>query len=66
MTIDSKYLLPICAVAGITVIDVTALLCGIDGVLMGLSVTALSGLGGFKIGKIYERKFEDEKKKKKT
>jgi hypothetical protein len=44
-----KWLVPLAAIAGIVAIEITALLHGVDGVLMSLSLVAIAGIGGYKL-----------------
>jgi len=39
------------AIIAILIIEVTAILKGIDGALLGLAITTIAGLGGYAIGK---------------
>lgn len=41
----------IVAIICLTAIEITALIMGINGALLGLALAAISGLGGFAIGK---------------
>jgi len=41
------------AIGGICVIEVAALLQGIDGVMLGLALSLVAGLGGFRVGRAY-------------
>jgi len=40
-----------CAIGGVIVVAITAILCGIDGTLVLSAFTILGGLGGFAFGK---------------
>ena len=44
-------LVKITAIISLTVIEVVALLHGIDSAMLGLTVAAISGLGGYAIGR---------------
>lgn len=40
---------PIVAIVCITILEVTALVKGVDGAVFGLAITALAGLGGYEL-----------------
>ena len=47
---------PIVAIACITIIEIVALLKGINGVLFSLVIAAISGLGGYQIRALVNHK----------
>jgi hypothetical protein len=48
----NKALIPLAAIISIAVIEAMALTRGIDGVLLSISIAAISGLGGYSIRSI--------------
>jgi len=42
----------IAAIAGITILELTAIRKGINGKCLALSIAAISGLGGYFVGKV--------------
>ncbi len=42
-------MIPIVAIGGIVIMEVVALLQGINGVLLGASIAAVAGVGGYKV-----------------
>lgn len=47
----SEHWKSIASITGITIVATTALLCGLDGLIFAVAVSALAGLGGFYLGK---------------
>lgn len=45
-------IVPVVAIIAVTAVLIAALTAGINGVLLGTGIAALSGLGGFFMGKI--------------
>lgn len=43
------------AIIAIGIIELTALMMGMNGISLSLSVGAIAGLGGFEVGKIYKK-----------
>lgn len=41
----------IIAILCITALEITAMLCGVDGAVFGIAIAAISGLGGYQIHK---------------
>lgn len=39
------------AILAITALEITAIICGIDGAVFGIAIAAISGLGGYEIHK---------------
>lgn len=42
-------MIPIAAIAGIVVVEVVALLRGVDGAILALSMATIAGIGGYKV-----------------
>jgi len=41
----------VATIAGITIVECTALICHVDGTILGLVIAALAGIGGFSLSK---------------
>ena len=48
--------LPIAAIAGIVILEVTALLTGHNGTLLRIALILVAGLGGFALDRLIKRK----------
>jgi len=58
---EDSTIITLAAVAAITVIEICAMAyLGIDGVLLGATVGALAGLGGYRFGKTTHIHYDDE------
>ncbi|MBU1067024.1 hypothetical protein KKE60_04525 [Patescibacteria group bacterium] len=55
---EDKTLLACVAIAGLVIIEVTALAMGINGVLMSIMVAAIAGLGGFTVKYAHDKSKE--------
>ena len=54
--ISDKTILGAVAILGITILDSVALLNGIDGTVLSLSIAGIAGIGGYEIGNLKNRK----------
>lgn len=52
---DDSTTVAIVAIISLTIIEVAAISQGINSVLMGIIVAAISGLGGYKLRKVLEK-----------
>jgi len=50
-----SYLIEILAISGIVFLEYQALQMGIDGKVLAIAITLISGIGGFEIGKFQKK-----------
>ena len=50
--INEKTILGIIAIISITVLDSVALMNGIDGTILTLSIGGIAGIGGYEVGRL--------------
>ena len=53
--ISDKTILGAVAILGITILDSIALMNGIDGTVLSLSIAGIAGIGGYEIGNLRKK-----------
>jgi len=53
--LSDKTILGAVAILGITILDSVALLNGIDGTVLSLSIAGIAGIGGYEIGNLKKK-----------